>query len=117
VTLLVVLAGIAAYLAVGFGYVAPRYVTRQVEGRIRRFSALAEEPGKVDGWRREEAGFSVLPALSWPFYLLGRALLGRIVAAAPPTSFELRAENEAQAKRIAELERELGVGQEQHPHR
>lgn len=109
-TLLVVLVCVVAYLAFGFGYVAPRYVTRQVEDHIRRLPALAKESGKVARWRREEAGFAVAPALCWPFYLLCRAVVGRIAAAAPLTSFELRAENEAQAKRIAELERELGIG-------
>ncbi len=101
---------IAAYLIVGFGYVAPRWVTREVEESIRRCPTLAKDPAEVAEWRRDSAGLAWGPALVWPLYLLGRLVTNRIASAAPLTSHELRIENEQKAKRIAQLEKELGIG-------
>ncbi|MGW4422564.1 hypothetical protein [Streptosporangium sp. NPDC004631] len=102
-TAMIVIGGIVVYLAVGLGRVAPLFVTRAVADSIQRYPSLAERPGQIEEWRREEAGSALLIAAGWPFYLLGRFLLGRIAGAAPPTSYEL-------TQRIAELERELGMG-------
>lgn len=108
-TVLIIIGGIATYLvvylAIGLGWVAPRHVTRAVADSIQRYPSLAERPGQIEEWRREEAGSALLIAVVWPFYLLGRFLLGRIAGAAPPTSYEL-------TQRIAELERELGIGKQ-----
>lgn len=108
--LTVVFGTLAAYLAYGFGYVAPRYVARQVAKNIERFPILADGPGQITSWRREAAVLSIPAALGWPLYLLGRALIDRIADTAPLTAHELKTLTDQQAKRIAELEAELGVG-------
>jgi hypothetical protein len=117
--LLIVLASLIAYIAVGLKYVAPLYVTRAMEGRVRLWgqelldSVLDREPDRLERWRREEAGWAFGVALIWPLYLAGVAaerLAGVVVRDAPLTSYELKRQTEQQAKRIAELERDLGLG-------
>ncbi|MEU4578964.1 hypothetical protein [Nonomuraea sp. NPDC023979] len=110
-TLFIVLAAVAGYLAIGLGYIAPRWAAREVENDIRQFGILAKDPGRIAEWRRDAAGFSVGIALVWPGYLVCRWLVDQIVHATPPSSHELKALNEQQARRIAELERELGIGE------
>lgn len=101
---------IAVYLAIGLGWVAPRYVTRAVADYIRRFPTLAGDPGRIEQWRREEVGLSLLVAFGWPLYLVGRLLLNWIAGASPLTSYELKVLSDQQARRIAELEEQLGMG-------
>lgn len=111
-TLLVVLgcvaAFFAAYLAIGFGYIAPRYVTCEVADSIRKYPTIAT-PGNVAEWRRFAASMAWGTAIVWPFYLLGRAGTAWIHGRSPLTDHELKVKTEQQAKRIAELERELGI--------
>lgn len=110
IVLLIVLACIVAYLAVGFVYVAPRWVAREVEKYYERYPGLAKDPRKVAKWRRDMAGLAWGAALVWPFHSAARTLNDWIARATPLTSEELKAMNTQQAKRIAELERELGIG-------
>lgn len=109
ITLVIVLACVAGYLGIGFGYVAPRWAAREVENDIRNFKSLAGDPGRIDEWRRSAAGFAVVIALVWPLSLACRWLVDRIVDATPPSSRELEELAKQQAARIAELERELGI--------
>lgn len=109
-TLLIVLVCVAAYLGIGFMWAAPRYVTIYVEDCVSRFAILVDDPGRLEEWRREGAAFAIAVAFVWPFYFAGRRLLRRIAAAAAPSSYELKIQNKQQAKRIADLERDLGIG-------
>jgi hypothetical protein len=109
-TLVIVLACVAAYLVVGFRYAAPRFVTRMVESDIRQWPSLAHD--STERWRREAAGFAVVIGFVWPFYLGGVLLLNAIAKSAPLTDYELRRKSEQQARRIADLERQLGIGRE-----
>lgn len=109
-TALIIIGGIAVYLAIGLGWVAPRYITHAVANYIRRFPTLAGNPGRIEQWRREEAGLSLPIAFVWPLYLVGRLLLNWIAGASPPTSYELKILSDQQARHIAELEEQLGMG-------
>lgn len=117
--LLIVLACVVAYVAVGLKYAAPMYVTRAVNERIDMWSqdllewALKRDPDMIAKWRREETGCAFGVALVWPFYLaaLGAKWMASVaIQDAPLTSYELKLQNDQQAQRIAELERELGIG-------
>ncbi len=109
-TLAIVLACVAAYLFVGLRLVAPRFVTRMVANGIRQWPNIADD--SIERWRREAAGFAVVIAVGWPLYFVGTFLLDTISRAAPLTDYELRRKSEQQAKRIADLERQLGIGRE-----
>lgn len=112
ITALLILAIVSLYFGIGFGYIAPRWVTREVAAHLRDYPHTAQVPGEIERWRREAAGFAIPLATVWPFYLAGRVVTGWISDAAPLTDYELKAENERQAEYIAHLERELGVGPE-----
>ncbi|MEV0616154.1 hypothetical protein AB0I81_22765 [Nonomuraea sp. NPDC050404] len=109
VTALIVIAAIVTYLAIGLGYIAPRFVARDMENNLRDFERIAT-PERMRQWRREAAGFAIPIALIWPFYLTGRWLINRIVAASPLTTKELKLKNEELERRIADLERDTGIG-------
>jgi hypothetical protein len=109
-TLVITLSCVVAYLAIGLVFIAPRWTARQVESDIRNFGLLADKPGKIEEWRRSAAGFSIAIACVWPFYLAWEWAIDRIVNASPPSTYELKLQNEQQAKRIADLEKELGIG-------
>ena len=94
---------VAVYLAIGLCWVAPRYVTRAVANYIQWYPLSAKERSQIEEWRREQAVISILIAAVWPFYFLGRFLIGWVTRAALPTSYEL-------TQRIAELEEQLGMG-------
>ena len=109
-TLLIVLTCVVAYLAVGFFYFAPWWINREVEKAIRRWSHVAEDADEIADQRRFAASLAWLPALFWPFCWFGHWLTNRLAATTPITTHELKLKSEQQAKRIADLERELGIG-------
>lgn len=91
VTLLVVLACVAAYLAIGFGYAAPLFVGRGMRVHVRDYPALTS-PALLEAERQELAAASVLRALAWPAWLAWAALTDSIARRAPRTGLELRRE-------------------------
>lgn len=107
--LAVVLAVVTGYLWIGLHYVSPRWITREVDARIRRLPHTARTPGQVEEWRHEMAVLSVGIAFAWPLHLAGRVLVGWVAGKAPLTDYELKIKAEQQARRIGELERECEV--------
>ncbi|ASU81520.1 hypothetical protein CDO52_00815 [Nocardiopsis gilva YIM 90087] len=107
IILAVIIAVAAAYLWYGFARVAPTFVARMVAEFIEDYPTLAAKPRRVAQERREQAGFAIGIALSWPLYLTGRALTGGIADRAPLTDHELRQQLQEKERRIAERERRI----------
>jgi hypothetical protein len=103
----IVIAGVGAYLFIGWRCIAPGWVTREVARQVRQFSVLAAN--EAETWRREAAATSIAIGLVWPLYLAFRLLTGKIADRAPLTDFEARQQLADRDRRIAQLERELGV--------
>jgi hypothetical protein len=98
----------AAYLVAGMRIAGRPYVTRQVQQRCERHWILAED--HVDEWRREAAFEALFVTAIWPLYLGVRSLISRVADGAPLSDYELRRQLAERDRRIAELERDLGVG-------
>jgi hypothetical protein len=109
ITLIIALAATAAYLVIGWRFIAPTWVTREVARQVEAYRFSAADPAEVAGWRRTAAGEGVALGLIWPVYLLGRFLLGKVADAAPLTDFEAKRKIAGRDRRIAELERQLGI--------
>jgi hypothetical protein len=107
--LVITLACLAIYLFIGWYFVAPRYVTREMARNFQRWSSLASVPGEVDGWRRFAAGEGAGLGLIWPVYLAGRLLTGGVARRAPLCDQEAKRKIAERDRRIAELERQLGI--------
>lgn len=105
---IIVLALAAAYLRAGMRIAGRPYVTRQVQANGERYPNLAVD--HIEDWRREAAFEALFVTLIWPVYLGFRSLVSRVAEAAPLSDHELRRQIADRDRRIAELERELGVG-------
>jgi hypothetical protein len=105
---IIVLALAAAYLRTGMRLAGRPYVTRQVQQHCERHPTLAED--YAEEWRREAAFEALFVTAVWPLYLAFRSLVSRVAEAAPLSDHELRRQLADRDRRIAELERELGVG-------
>jgi hypothetical protein len=112
IALAIALACVAAYLWVGWRYIGPRYVVRQVNARVLDWTGdgLEVSAKRVADWRKQASGEAWGPAIVWPVCLLAWLLSGRLAIRAPLTDFEARQQAAAQAARIADLERQLGIG-------
>ena len=105
---LIAIAGAAVWLGIGFGVVAPAWITSEVEENIRDFPHSARDPESVARWRREARGLCWGPALVWPLSIV--RLLGMWSASRSElTDHELRARAAEMQRRIADLEREAGI--------
>jgi hypothetical protein len=109
ITLIITLAAVAAYLFVGWYLVAPRYVTREMARNFERWAILADRPDEVAGWRRFAAGEGAGLGLIWPAYLAARLVTGSIASRAPLCDQEARRKIAERDRRIADLERQLGI--------
>lgn len=107
--LVIVLVSLLAYLLVGFCWAAPNFVRGEMDRNLRDYKILADDPGRVEEWRRTSAAFAIGVALIWPLWAVNRLLAGAISARVGLSSEELKRANLEQAKRIAALERELGL--------
>ena len=105
---LIAIAGAVVWLGVGFGVVAPAWITSEVERKIRDFPRVAGNPATVARWRREARGMCWGPALAWPLSIV-RLLSLWAGSRSELTDHELRARAEEMRKRIADLEREAGI--------
>ncbi|MUN41426.1 hypothetical protein [Actinomadura litoris] len=101
--------GTAVYLALGVRYAAHPFIAREVEQSCQRWPSLMNEPGKIESWRRTAAIAGVGLAPLWPAYLLYRVAINALVKTAPLSPTELRRQVTDRDRRIAELERELGL--------
>ena len=101
------LAGFGAYFATGMRLVGRPYVTRSVQSRCERYPNLAVD--HTEDWRRVATFEALFVSAIWPLYLTFRSLVSRVADGAPLSDYELRRELEGRDRRIAELERELGV--------
>jgi hypothetical protein len=98
---LIALACVTIWLGVGFGVVAPRWITAETARDIKRWPGLAADPEWLAGDRRENVAMSWGPALIWPLMVFG--LLAKWAEHRSTLSeYELR-------QRIEQLEREAGI--------
>lgn len=109
VILLGVLAALGIYVTIGVRLAARPYVTREVERHCRDFPSLAAKPHQIDQWRRTAAYEGLVAALIWPIVLTIRHLGGALAASAPLSEVELKRQIQQRDRRIAELEREVGL--------
>src|SRR5215469_11283951 len=107
---LIALGTVAGYLFIAWGLVAPRLAARWLQASINRHPSLYKKADEIREERHEQAIFASLAALLWPGLLIGLLIVKRVAAAAPLTSQEAQAKMRDQENRIAELERELGIG-------
>jgi hypothetical protein len=98
---LIFLAAVTVWLGVGFGLVAPRWITADVERSIREWPRLADNPGEIQEWRREAMTMCWGPALIWPLMFV-RLLAVWSASRSRMTRVELE-------RRIEQLEREAGI--------
>jgi hypothetical protein len=103
----IVLSSVAVYLWAGWRFVAPRYVVRGIEYHIRNWPTLTDEV-ELRRERRMKSGEAWLTIPVWPLFVLVWALSGPLAIRAPLTRMEADRLANAQAERIARLERELG---------
>lgn len=88
------------------GRTAKRYAIEETENSIANWKRSGLDPtAHVAEWRRGNLGFGMFIGLFWPVYLLGRMIGRRMLEALPPSSVEL----EARERKIAQLERDLGI--------
>lgn len=107
----IVLASIVTYLAASWRWFTPWFTTWSVGNQIRSWQEDDLDPARhVREWRSEAAAFGMLIAPFWPLWFAGWILLRRAAARAPLTEYEARQVAREQKARIAELERELGIG-------
>lgn len=106
----ILIAIVLAYLRLGTRLAGRPYIPRAVQEHCKRYPTLAKDPVQVEGWRRDAAFESLFVTLVWPAYLTVRLLISQAAAAAPLSEHELRRQLADRDRRIAELERELGVG-------
>ncbi|SEG94737.1 hypothetical protein SAMN04489712_15025 [Thermomonospora echinospora] len=106
-TVIVALGACVGYLYIGFRYLPPIYIRRAVE-----YWGVPEA-------RRNAAQQAAWMALVWPGYFvflglaaLTRRLGDRLDKAAPLSPVELAARIQERDRRIAELERQLGLQQD-----
>jgi hypothetical protein len=109
ITIVVVLSCIAIYCWAGIRLVAKPFVTTQVANHIRDYPTLAAKPGNIDAERRDMAGFGLALAVIWPAALVWRLLISGLVASAPLSDVEVQEQLKQRDRRVAELERELGM--------
>ncbi len=117
--LLIVLACIAGYYWLGLRLVARPHVAREVAGYITehadhwklmgRVVAPSEIERRVAGQRRTASGEALFLAAFWPVVLASRAAMGVFMATTPLSGAESRLQIQQRDRRIAELERELGI--------
>ena len=107
---LIALGIVAGYLFIAWGLVAPRLTTRWLQAAMSRHPRLYQTPEEIRTERHEQAMIASLAALLWPLLLAGMLVVRRVAAASPLTAQETQAKVREQAARIAELERELGIG-------
>jgi hypothetical protein len=98
---LIAFACVAIWLGVGFGVVAPRWITREIAAEAARYPSLVDRPGWLADQRREATGMCWGPALIWPFMFF--TLLGKWANKRSRMSALER------LKRIEQLEREAGI--------
>lgn len=106
---LAVLACIAVYYWLGIRLVARPFVTTQVAKHVRHFPTRSARLDDIDEERRFAAVGGLMLAAVWPFVLIGRLLVGRLAASAPLCDAEARELLKQRDRRVAELERELGM--------
>lgn len=106
---LAILVGVAAYFAAGIRLAGRPYITREMDRHCSQYPNL-NTPADLERWRRQAAGESLFVAAIWPLYFAFRAITGHMAASAPLCDHEARRKVEQQGRRIAELERELGIG-------
>jgi hypothetical protein len=109
VTLAIVLASVSGYLWVGWRFVGPRYIVRALEKHIREWPSLCR-PQDLARERRNVQTEAWLVMFIWPAAVLIWLITRTFPMRAPLTSLEASRKAEAQAARIAELERQLGIG-------
>jgi len=106
---IIILAFLASYFWIGWRYVGPRYVLREMTRQIREYPRLAAEADYVAGWRKTASAEAWGVAVIWPLCLLAWLFTGKLAIRAPLTDFEAKQKADAQAARIADLERQLGI--------
>lgn len=112
--------GWLVFLAILLGYFwmvrreAIGFAQREVEDLIRRYEILyRDDPSRLDRERRETLMMGYFYGLFWPIVVPFRVLVDRTAQSMPKSSYELKQENARQARRITELERELGIGRKE----
>ncbi len=115
----IVLACIAGYYWLGLRLVARPHVAREVEDYItenadhwktlHRVISAGEIERRVTAERRLAAGEGLFLAAIWPIVLAFRAAMGGLLATVPLSSAEAQLQIQQRDRRIAELERELGI--------
>lgn len=110
----VFLASVAAYLVIGWRFVAPRFVARDIARETAKAAQWQRTASYAAECRRDAAEAGVAVGIMWPLYvvtrvacLLGRLLVSGIAARAPLTDLEVRHALAARDRRIAELERQM----------
>lgn len=117
--LLIVLACIAGYYWLGLWLVGRPHITRGVANYITenaehwkvlsRVVTPSEVERRVAAHRHFVAGEALMLAAAWPLVLVGRAAMGTLMAITPLSDAEAQLLLQQRERRIAELERELGI--------
>ena len=109
IVLLITLTALGAYITIGVRFAARPYVTREVERQCRTLPTLAKDTHTIERWRRTAAHEGLFVALIWPIALTIRHLGGALAASAPLSQAELKQQIQQRDRRIADLEREVGI--------